>query len=56
MQPQSKSWRFELTFGPTMVLIRLVRQFVSDFYNKVLDRETTQMVGIATHELLENAL
>src|SRR5262245_23490000 len=56
MQLQSKNWRFEVTFGPTMVLIRLVRQFISDFYTKVLDRETTHMVAIASHELLENAL
>jgi hypothetical protein len=56
MQFQSKGWRFEVTFGPTIVLIRLVRQFIADFYDTVLDRETTQMVAIATHELLENAL
>jgi two-component sensor histidine kinase len=56
MQAHLTASRLELTFGPTMSLIRLVRQFICDFYNKMLDRETTQMVAIATHELLENAL
>jgi hypothetical protein len=56
MEAHLNASRLELTFGPTMVLIRLVRQFICDFYNKTLDRETTQMVAIATHELLENAL
>jgi hypothetical protein len=56
MQAQPKNWRFELTLWPTIVHIRLVRQFISDFYDKVLDRETTQMVAVAAHELLENAL
>jgi hypothetical protein len=49
-------YRFELTFGPTMVLILVVRQFITDFYDRLLNREAGQMVAMATHELLENAL
>jgi hypothetical protein len=55
-QPASSYYRFELTFGPTMVLILVVRQFISDFYDRLLGREAGQMVSMATHELLENAL
>jgi hypothetical protein len=55
-QPRAIYYRFELTFGPTMLLILLVRQFISDFYDRLLDREAGQMVAMATHELLENAL
>jgi hypothetical protein len=55
-QPHPGYYRFELTFGPTMVLILLVRQFISDFYDRLLDREGGQMVAMVTHELLENAL
>ena len=56
MHTASKNCKFELTFAPTMVLITLVRQFIADFYDKVLDQATTEMVAVATHELLENAL
>jgi hypothetical protein len=54
--PPPSYYRFELTFGPTMVLILLVRQFITDFYDRLLGREAGQMVAMATHELLENAL
>jgi hypothetical protein len=52
----SSYYRFELTFGPTMVLILVVRRFISDFYDRLLDHEAGAMVAMATHELLENAL
>jgi hypothetical protein len=45
-----------MTFGPTMVLILAVRQFISTFYDRLLDSEAGEMVSMATHELLENAL
>jgi len=55
-QLPSSYYRFELTFGPTMVLILVVRRFISDFYDRLLDSEAGEMVAMATHELLENAL
>jgi hypothetical protein len=51
----SKDWHVELTFAPTILLIRAVHQFVAEFYGKVLGGEITEMVAIAVHELLENA-
>jgi hypothetical protein len=54
--PASSYYRFEMTFGPTMVLILTVRQFISSFYDRLLGREAGEMVSMVTHELLENAL
>lgn len=48
---------FELDFRPNFELISIVRRFVSDFYDKMLnDRDAVSRVALATHELLENAV
>lgn len=48
---------FELQFCPSASLIQVVRRFVSDFYERVLeDPDAVSRVALATHELLENAV
>lgn len=48
---------FELSFRPNLVLVSVVRRFVSDFYQRFLgDPDVTSRVALATHELLENAV
>ena len=47
---------FELTFRPSVELISVVRRFVMEFYQKVLqDQDASGRLALATHELLENA-
>ena len=46
----------EVGFSPTIALISVVRTFVSDFYARVLSNNVREMVAMATHELLENAV
>jgi hypothetical protein len=48
--------RVEVRFAPTVFLVSVMREFVSSFYLRVLGRGTSQLVAMATHELLENAL
>ncbi|MRG97706.1 hypothetical protein [Polyangium spumosum] len=48
---------FELSFQPNVELISIVRRFVSDFYDRMIeDRDTVSRMALATHELLENAV
>jgi anti-sigma regulatory factor (Ser/Thr protein kinase) len=48
---------FELTFRSKADLVTLVRQFVSEFYDRVIgDADATSRIALATHELLENAV
>jgi hypothetical protein len=48
---------FELVFSPSFELVNLVRRFVTDFYTQVVtDPDGASRVGLATHELLENAV
>ena len=46
----------EVGFSPTIALISVVRAFVSDFYARALSSNVREMVVMATHELLENAV
>ena len=47
---------FELMFNPSADLITVVRQFVENFYLRVLgDADLSSRVALTTHELLENA-
>lgn len=47
---------FELRFAPTVALVSTVRRFVSEFYSQQLaDPELAHNLGMATHEMLENA-
>jgi hypothetical protein len=47
---------FELLFRPSVDLISLVRRFVADFYQRVLqDHDAASRLALTTHELLENA-
>jgi two-component sensor histidine kinase len=48
--------RVEVRFAPTVFLVSVMREFVSSFYVRVLGQGTSQLVAMATHELLENAL
>jgi hypothetical protein len=43
-----------VTFGPTMPLVTIVRKFVSEFYTRALGESSSELIGMATHELLEN--
>ena len=52
----SNNPRFELTFAPTVILVSVVRNFIHDFYQRVIGKEATERIAMATHELLENAL
>jgi hypothetical protein len=46
----------ELVFSPSVVLISIVRRFVSEFYSRVIDdADVASRLALATHELLENA-
>ena len=60
MEPGSVKGKYahmELTFSPNVELISLVRNFVKDFYDRVLgDPDLTWRLALATHELLENAV
>ena len=48
---------FELTFRPNVELISIVRHFVSDFYERMIDdADAVSRIALATHELLENAV
>jgi len=48
---------FELSFRPNVELISIVRRFVSDFYERMVeDRDAVSRMALATHELLENAV
>jgi hypothetical protein len=47
----------ELKFNPSAGLIQVVRRFVCDFYEEVLDdQDAVSRMALATHELLENAV
>jgi hypothetical protein len=47
---------FDLKFRPSVELIALVRRFVEDFYQNVLDDDDmASRLALTTHELLENA-
>jgi anti-sigma regulatory factor (Ser/Thr protein kinase) len=47
---------FELNFNPSTELITVVRQFLENFYLRVLgDADVSNRVALTTHELLENA-
>lgn len=48
---------FHVSFRPNFRLVSTVRKFTEDFYNRMLgDRDTSERVALATHELLENAI
>ncbi len=49
---------FELAFQPNAALIAVVRRFVTDFYDRVLQQggDVASRLALATHELLENAV
>lgn len=54
---QDRYAHMELAFSPNVELISLVRNFVKDFYDRVLgDSDLTWRLALATHELLENAV
>ncbi len=56
MKPQDDAY-FELSFSPNEHLVSMVRRFVTSFYDKILDdSDLTSKVGVATHELLDNAV
>ena len=54
--PAAVNPHVEVGFSPTIALISVVRTFVSDFYARVLSSNLREMVAMATHELLENAV
>ncbi len=48
---------FQVSFRPNLKLIPTVRRFTEEFYERMLDdREMSAKLGLATHELLENAV
>jgi two-component sensor histidine kinase len=56
MRSKPSNPRVEVTFAPTVILVSVMRSFVSNFYARVLGDGPAQMLAMATHELLENAL
>jgi len=47
----------DLSFSPEQAVVGSVRRFVIDFYERILDcREVASRIGVATHELVENAI
>ena len=56
MRSKPTNPRVEVTFAPTVFLVSVMRQFVSNFYARVVGDGPSQMLAMATHELLENAL
>lgn len=47
----------EVSFAPSMALVSHVREFASAFYQHTLeDPDLISRLGVATHELLENAV
>lgn len=56
MSGESSAAVFELRFEPTVALVATVRRFVSEFYAQLFgDSEIADNLGMATHEMLENA-
>jgi hypothetical protein len=48
---------FHVSFRPNLELVSTVRKFTQEFYRKMLDdREASERVALATHELLDNAV
>ena len=48
---------FHISFRPSIKLISTVRRFTEQFYDQTLDdRDMSERVALATHELLENAV
>lgn len=48
---------FDMSFAPTTNLVSVVRRFVMSLYERLLeDPEMSSQLGLATHELLENAV
>jgi hypothetical protein len=57
MSPSPIPTSFELAFRPNVELISIVRRFVSDFYDRMVDdADAVSRMALATHELLENAV
>jgi hypothetical protein len=56
LPPSQSSPSFQIVFRPSAHLISLVRSFVADFYQKVIDdRSLASRLALTTHELLENS-
>ena len=48
---------FQVSFRPNVKLVSTVRKFTEEFYQRMLeDRDVSERVALATHELLENAV
>src|SRR5580692_688323 len=48
---------FEIIFRPSVILTTVVRRFITDFYENVIDSEdSVSRLALATHELLENSV
>ncbi len=47
---------FEINFAPNVELVSSVRRFAATLYSRLLGAEAADMVALATHELLENAV
>jgi two-component sensor histidine kinase len=55
--PKEPRVYFEIIFRPSVILTTIVRRFISDFYEKVIeDADSVSRLALATHELLENAV
>jgi anti-sigma regulatory factor (Ser/Thr protein kinase) len=55
--PKEPRVYFEIIFRPSVILTTVVRRFITDFYENVIDSEdSVSRLALATHELLENAV
>lgn len=56
VEPSERRVVWEMTFAPSVELVSVVRRFVAQFYDNVLDdKDAISRVAMATHELVENA-
>ena len=54
--PSDSAAYLELSFAPNAKLVSMVRRFVMQFYREMLSDDAASRTGLATHELLENAV
>lgn len=55
-EPSPATGRFELQAGLKADMITMVRQFIESLYARLLGEEIAYRIGLAAHELMDNAV
>jgi hypothetical protein len=55
MTPMYLPSRFELKLGLRVEMITMIRKFIESLYGQMFDSEMVSRVGLAVHELMDNA-